>query len=150
MWRPSVRTFRWFTAMALALHLFTMADHRWSFLPASQEFRELRSVMAESDSLLTNDQQTRTYWLGNVLLAISLAGMMYLSDLSRWCTLFVAVFNYISGPMQGTCAFTPWENAVGTLSGTSFSVAMAIAFLSPVALHFTGQVEAGGTSVVDD
>jgi hypothetical protein len=150
MWQPSVRTFRWITAITLVVHLLMLADHRWSILPASEEFREVRSVWAAADSFLTSDQQTRAYWLGNGLLAICLFGMLFLSDLSRWCTLFVAIFNSVIGPMQGTYAFTPWETGIGTILGTSFSMAMAIAFLSPVALHFTGQAESAGTAFEDE
>jgi len=150
MWQPSVRTFRWFTIVALITHVVIVIDGVWSILPTPPDFIAIRDVWAGEGSLLTYDQHNRAWWLSICVTALALVGMLALSDWARWTALFVTVFNLVWPPMAGTILATPWNSVVCSIWNVGFFVALAIAFLSPVALHFTGQAEISGTTVEDE
>jgi len=149
MWHPSVRTFRWFTFLALVSHVIVVIDGQWVLLPAAPEFVATRDAWMAYDSVLTWDQHNRAYWLSNGVTALALIGMLRLCDWARWTALFVTVFNLAWWPLSGTFMCTPWQQALWNVWVVGYYSALAIAFLSPVALHFTGQMEVPGT-VVDD
>lgn len=139
MWSPSLRAFRILCVLSVAHCILCLWDMQQPFFRMTADESRASDWMGRG-GWADFDGQRRVWYALMLIEVLAYAGMTVLQDWGRWVAL-IAYLGWILSPPIFGLHVTPWRRVLLFGIGTNISIlALAVAFLTPVALHFTGEI----------
>lgn len=150
MWTPSLRTFRVLTLLSLIMHLIIIAEGQFGFLPKTADERTV--MMANGiNAAIDYEMGMKLYYLITAMFTLGLLGTYFLQNLGRWSVFLATLGTVFSAFAYGVWVETPAFVLLYSICIFLTNLTLAIAFLSPIALRFSGEYpDAAATNTADD